>query len=31
VEGLELLAANLQAVKRIETWLEVSIRAPRRA
>ena len=27
VEGLELLAANLQAVKRIETWLEVSIRA----
>jgi predicted ABC-type ATPase len=27
VEGLELPAANLQAVKRIETWLEVSIRA----
>ena len=27
VEGLELLAANLQAVKRVETWLEVSIRA----
>jgi predicted ABC-type ATPase len=27
VEGLELAAANLQAVKRIETWLEVSIRA----
>jgi predicted ABC-type ATPase len=27
VEGLELRAANLQAVKRIETWLEVSIRA----
>ena len=27
VEGLELLAANLQAVKRIEKWLEVSIRA----
>jgi predicted ABC-type ATPase len=27
VEGLELQAANLQAVKRIETWLEVSIRA----
>jgi len=27
VEGLELLAANLQAVKRIETWLDVSIRA----
>src|SRR5262249_37023867 len=27
VEGLELGAANLQAVQRIETWLEVSIRA----
>jgi predicted ABC-type ATPase len=27
VEGLELRAANLQAVKRIETWLEVSIQA----
>jgi predicted ABC-type ATPase len=27
VEGLELLAANLQAVQRIEAWLEVSIRA----
>jgi predicted ABC-type ATPase len=27
VERLELLAANLQAVKRIEAWLEVSIRA----
>ena len=27
VEDLELQAANLQAVKRIETWLEVSIRA----
>ena len=27
VEGLELQAANLQAVLRIETWLEVSIRA----
>lgn len=27
VEGLELLAANLQAVKRIENWLDVSIRA----
>src|SRR5262245_9026937 len=27
VEGLELQAANLQAVKRIETWLDVSIRA----
>jgi predicted ABC-type ATPase len=27
VEELELLAANLQAVKRIEAWLEVSIRA----
>lgn len=27
VEGLELLAANLQAVQRIENWLDVSIRA----
>src|SRR5215510_14441803 len=27
VEGLELRAANLEAVKRIEAWLEVSIRA----
>jgi predicted ABC-type ATPase len=27
VEGLELRAANLQAVQRIEAWLEVSIRA----
>jgi predicted ABC-type ATPase len=27
VEGLELQDANLQAVKRIEAWLEVSIRA----
>jgi predicted ABC-type ATPase len=27
VEGLELAAANLQAVRRIEAWLEVSIRA----
>jgi predicted ABC-type ATPase len=27
VEGLELAAANLQAVQRIEAWLEVSIRA----
>jgi len=27
VEGLELGAANLQAVQRIETWLDVSIRA----
>ena len=27
VEGLELQAANLQAVLRIEAWLEVSIRA----
>jgi predicted ABC-type ATPase len=27
VEGLELKAANLQAVQRIEAWLEVSIRA----
>lgn len=27
VESLELRAANLQAVKRIEAWLEVSIRA----
>ena len=27
VEELELRAANLQAVKRIEAWLEVSIRA----
>ena len=27
VEGLELRAANLQAVQRVEAWLEVSIRA----
>jgi len=27
VEGLELQAANLQAVRRIEAWLEISIRA----
>jgi predicted ABC-type ATPase len=27
VEGLELRAANLQAVQRIEAWLEVSVRA----
>ncbi|HZO47825.1 MAG TPA: AAA family ATPase [Xanthobacteraceae bacterium] len=27
VEGLELLAANLQAVRRIEVWLEASIQA----
>lgn len=27
VEGLELRAANLEAVQRIEAWLEVSIRA----